>query len=80
MLTYKRYKQLRKRRIQLNQACFRVKISIKYKQRFKDTTQPNYESFYTNYKRELNLINDTLRLHKILYKQHLVNQEFLRNI
>ena len=80
MLSYKRYKELKKRRIQLTQACFRLKISIKYKQKFKGLKQPNYELFYTNYKRELNLINDTLRLHKILYKQHLANQEFFRNI
>lgn len=82
MLSYKRFKQLRARRIEINHSLCRLKSLIKSKQRINNCAwkHVNYESTQINLKREINIINDALRLHKILYKQHLANQEYMRNM
>ena len=81
MLTYKKYKELKKRRKFLNTKARFQKIGYKYSNRIKDYKMLNsINRGYTDVKKELNYINEILRMHKILWKQHLHNQEFFRNI
>ena len=81
MLTYKKYKELKERRKFLNYELYCLKRVFKRNQKFHDNILASNNMRKINtYKTELNLINEVLRMHKILWKQHLHNQEFFRNV
>lgn len=77
MLTYKKYKQLKKRLNSLTYLSNHIKSQIKYSARHKDqyTLSVSLRK-YSDWKSEINYILEILKLHKILWKQHLCLIEF----
>jgi hypothetical protein len=72
MLSYKRFKELKARLKLLTILTRYSKIQIRYSSRIKDfKTLSITLTNYRKQKQEINYIIEILRLHKILYKQHL---------
>ena len=81
MLTYKKYKELKERRKFLNYELTCLKYVIKTNSRAgRYVWLSNNVQLCNRYKIELNLINEVLKMHKILWKQYLHNQEYFRNV
>lgn len=75
MLTFKRYKQLKARRKDLTDLNISGKIYMKFYQRSKFFSMSDgFRRSISKNNIELNYINEILRMHKILWKQHLAAQ------
>lgn len=75
MLTYKRYKQLKARRKELTIDSCLAKSKFKHHNKYNHSVKASIWALELNkLKREITYINDILRMHKILWKQHLAQQ------
>lgn len=74
MLDYKQFKKLKEKRKKLTISTRYSKIQIRYSAKIKDFKTLNITlERYGRQKQEINYINEILRMHKILWKQHLVS-------
>jgi len=83
MLDYKRYVKLKTERKILHKTMPLLKAALSYYLKFGDKhkiAEISTRDKIRITKIQINYLNDILRLHKILYKQYLHNQEFFRNI